>query len=167
MAGKILVGYATKYGSTQEVANVIADVLREDGREVVLHDLKDVKSISEFQAVVIGAPFYMFKWLKPAHDFLNRFQKTLKTIPVAVFALGPTDALETAEKNPELFEQLEKTLREYTWLTPVDQKLFGGKFDPAKLKFPMRLFVGKMPASDIRNWEEIKTWTEGLKTKFA
>lgn len=167
MAGKILVGYATKYGSTQEVASAIANVLGDNGGEVILLDLKNVQSVDEFQAVILGAPFYMFKWLKPAHDFLNRFQQQLKTIPVAIFALGPTDALETPEKNPDIFEQLEKTLQAYPWLTPVDQKLFGGKFDPSKLKFPMRMFMGKMPASDIRNWEEIKAWAEGLKSKLG
>lgn len=166
MAEKILIGYATKYGSTQEVASFIADVLREAEITVDLSELRDVKSLEGYGAVVIGAPFYMFKWLKPAPDFLNRHKQALQTMPVAVFALGPTDAQETPEKNPELFEQLNKALRDFPWLDPVDQKLFGGKFDPSKLKFPMHMFMGKMPASDIRDWDAIRAWAEGLKAKF-
>jgi len=166
MVEKILIGYTTKYGSTQEVASFIADVLREDGTTVNLLELRNVKSLEGYDAVVIGAPFYMFKWLKPAPDFLKRHKEALRTLPVAVFALGPTDAQETPEKNPEVFEQLNKTLRDFPWLDPVDQKLFGGKFDPSKLKFPMGMFMGKMPASDIRDWEAIRSWAEGLKAKF-
>ena len=166
MADKILVGYATKYGSTQEVAIFITDVLRETGGDVELRELREVKSLEGYDAVVMGAPFYMFKWLKDARKFLSRHQNVLNEIPVAVFALGPTDANETPENKPEVFEQLDKALAEFPWLTPVDQALFGGKFDPAKLKFPMSLFMGKMPVSDIRDWDRIRAWAEGVRKKL-
>ncbi len=166
MPGKTLVGYATKYGSTQEVASFIADVLRETGRDVTLQELREVKSLEGFDAVVIGAPFYMFKWLKDARKFLSRHQGALSKMPSAVFALGPTDASETPENKPDVFEQLDKALAEFPWLEPVDQALFGGKFDPALLKFPMSLFMGKMPVSDIRNWDRIRAWAEGVSRKL-
>ena len=166
MANKTLVGYATKYGSTQEVASFIADVLRETGGDVELQELSEVKSLEGYHAVVMGAPFYMFKWLKDAPKFLSRFQNTLEKMPVAVFALGPTDADETPENNPEVFEQLDKALADFPWLEPVDQVLFGGKFDPAKLKFPMSLFMGKMPVSDIRDWDRIRSWAEEVNEKL-
>jgi len=166
MAGKTLVGYATKYGSTQEVASFIADVLRETGGDVELRELREVKSLEGYDAVVIGVPFYMFKWLKDAPKFLSRHQSTLEKMPVVVFSLGPTDADETPENKPEVFEQLDKALADFPWLEPVDQALFGGKFDPAKLKFPMSLFMGKMPASDIRDWDRIRAWAEGVSKKL-
>jgi len=166
MNRKVLVGYATKYGSTQEVASAIADVLSEGDRSVDLLALRDAKSLEEYSAVVVGAPFYMFKWLKDARKFLSRNQKTLESVPVAVFALGPTDEKETEDNRPEVFAQLDKALEEFLWLNPVDKKIFGGKFDPANLKFPMSLFMGKMPASDIRDWDAIKAWAEGLKSKL-
>jgi len=166
MTGKTLVGYATKYGSTQEVANFIADVLRETGVDVDLRELREVKSLEGYDAVVMGAPFYMFKWLKDARKFLSRHQGALRAMPVAVFALGPTDASETPENNPEVFEQLNKALAEFPWLEPVDQALLGGKLDPAKLKFPMSLFMGKMPVSDIRDWDRIRVWAEGVRKKL-
>ena len=166
MAGKILVGYATKYGSTQEVASFIADVLREAGRDVELKELQKVNSLEGIDSVVMGAPFYMFKWLKDAPKFLSRYQNTLAEMPVAVFALGPTESSETPENKPEIFAQLDKALEDFPWLNPVDQELFGGKFDPAKLKFPMSLFMGKMPASDIRDWDHIRAWAEDVSKKL-
>ena len=163
---KILVGYATKYGSTQEVASFIADVLREGDMEVDLRELRSVKSLEGYSAAVVGAPFYMFKWLKDARKFLSRNQSALEKMPVAVFALGPTDMTEDERNQPETYEQLDKALDSYPWLKPVDQKLFGGKFDPANLKFPFSIFMGQMPANDLRDWDAIKAWVEGLVEKL-
>lgn len=166
MSDKILVGYATKYGSTKEVASFIADVLREGGKEVDLRELRSVKSLEGYGAAVVGAPFYMFKWLKDARKFLARHQAALEKMPVAVFALGPTDMTEYERNNPEVFEQLGKALKSYPWLKPVDQKLFGGKLDPASLKFPFSIFMSSMPANDLRDWDAIKAWAEGLVDKL-
>ena len=166
MPEKILVGYATKYGSTQEVAEFIADALGESGLNPDLRPLREVKSLEGYRAVVMGAPFYMYQWMKDARKFLSRHQAALTKLPVAVFALGPTDAAETPEVNTDVFAQLDKALEAYPWLKPVDQALFGGKFDPALLKFPMNLFVGQMPASDIRDWDRIRAWAEGLIAKI-
>jgi len=163
---KILVGYATKYGSTQEVASFIADVLQEGGKEADLRELRRVTSLEGYSAAVVGAPFYMFKWLKDARKFLSRHQGALEKMPVAVFALGPTDMTEDERNQPETYEQLDKALKVYPWLKPVDQKLFGGKFDPANLKFPMSIFMGQMPANDIRDWDVIRGWAEGLVEKL-
>jgi len=39
-----------------------------------------------------------------------------------------------------------------------------GKFDPYVLKFPYDLIpaMNQQPFSDLRKWEEIRTWAEGL-----
>ena len=166
MPEKILVGYATKYGSTQEVAEFIANTLQESDNQPDLRPLREVKSLTGYRAVVMGAPFYMYQWMKDARKFLSRHEAALTKLPVAVFALGPTDASETPEDNPDVFAQLDKALEAYPWLKPVDQALFGGKFDPSLLKFPMNLFVGQMPASDIRDWDAIRSWTEGVRDKL-
>jgi menaquinone-dependent protoporphyrinogen IX oxidase len=68
----------------QDVAEKIAATLRDSGLAV------DVQPVKQVQAVV-GAPLYMFDWLKEARDFLSRHRAALATQPVAVFALGPTE----------------------------------------------------------------------------
>lgn len=166
MMEKILVGYATKYGSTQEVASFIADVFREPGGNVDLQELRDVRSLDGYRAVVIGAPFYMFKWMKDARQFLSRHQEALSGIPVAVFALGPTEEFKSEEDRHQTYAQLDKALVEFPWLKPVDQALFGGKFDPANLKFPISLFMGKMAPSDLRDWDQIRAWAEDVRGRI-
>jgi hypothetical protein len=46
--------------------------------------------------------------------------------------------------------------------------VFGGKFDPTKLRFPMNLIpaLKKMPASDIRNWDTIRARASDLAAKL-
>jgi len=36
--------------------------------------------------------------------------------------------------------------------------MFGGKYDPAYLRFPLKMMAGKTTASDIRDFEAVKAW---------
>ncbi|HEX6383591.1 MAG TPA: flavodoxin domain-containing protein [Anaerolineae bacterium] len=56
MSASILVAYATRYGSTQEVAQVVAAMLREGGLEVEIQPMRKVRSLEGYRAVVLGAP---------------------------------------------------------------------------------------------------------------
>ncbi len=167
MSDKILVVYATRYGSTQEVAEKVAATLRASGLAVDVQPAKQVRSLDGYRAVVLGAPLYMFDWLKEARDFVSRHRAILEKMPVAVFALGPT---EDKEKDwTETRKQLDKVLSKFPWLTPVAVELFGGKFDPARLTFPYNLIpaLKQMPVNDIRDWEAIRAWVKSLAEKLG
>ena len=163
---KILVTYATKYGSTQEVAEAIAKFLESKKDAVSLIPLRKVRSLSGFDAVVMGAPFYMFRWHKEAILFLARFAEKLPKMPTAVFALGPFHDVES--EWLEIGSQLDKELARFPWFHPVEAKLFGGKFDPVSLTFPFNLIpaLKQMPASDIRDWAAIDAWTQATRNKI-
>ena len=162
MADSILVAYATRYGSTREVAEMIAATLREEGSIVDVRSAAEVRDPSGYRAVVVGAPLYMFNWLKEARSFVARHRATLERVPVAVFALGPT---EDKEKDwQETRGQLDKVVAGFPWLKPVAVELFGGKFDPARLTFPYTLIpaMKRMPVSDIRDWDAVRSWATDL-----
>ncbi len=89
MSVSVLVGYATHYGSTQEVAEAVAATLRECGLEVDIQSMRKVRTLAGYSAVVLGAPLYMFRWHKDARRFLSRHREALTQRPVAIFALGP------------------------------------------------------------------------------
>lgn len=162
MPALVLVGYATQYGSTKEVAEAIAGTLRENGMEVDLQPLSKVRTLESYSAVVLGAPLLMFHWHRDALNFLSRHRKALMEQPVAVFALGPTHKPHDDSEWKDSQEQLDKELAKFPWLKSAAIKLFGGKYDPALLRFPLNLMAGKEPASDIRDWESIRAWGEGL-----
>jgi menaquinone-dependent protoporphyrinogen oxidase len=166
MTASVLVVYATRYGSTQEVAETVATTLRENGLEVDLQALRQVHTIDQYRAIVVGAPLYMFHWHKDALNFLTKYHKSLNSRPVAIFALGP---FHTDEKEFQAArEQLDKELEKFPWLIPATIEIFGGKFDPEKLTFPHNMVpaLKKMPASDVRDWMAIRSWASELAAQF-
>jgi len=166
MSRSILVAYATRYGSTREVAEAVAATLREGGLEVDIQPIRQVRTLAGYSAVVLGAPLFMFRWHKDALHFLSRHRQALTERPVAVFALGP---FHDEEKEwQEVRPQLDKELAKFPWLRPVAVQIFGGVFDPAKLRFPLNLMpaLKQMPASDIRDWTAIRAWASDLVAKL-
>jgi menaquinone-dependent protoporphyrinogen oxidase len=164
MSDSILVAYATRHGSTQEVAEAVAATLRECGLEVDIQPMRKVRTLARYNAVVLGAPLYMFRWHKDARRFLSRHHEALTERPVAIFALGPFTSGDEEEWQGSR-EQLNKELAEFPWLTPIALEVFGGKFDPAKLHFPYKLFMRQVPASDLRDWTAIRAWAGNLERK--
>ena len=167
MAGSILVVYATRAGSTAEIAEVVGTVLRGAGFEVDVQRLPFSGRLAGYDGVVLGAPFYMFRWHKEALRFLRRNMFVLKALPVALFALGPFNDEEKEWQSVRA--QLDKTLLEFTWLRPAGQAVFGGKYDPAQAPFPYYLVPGmkKLPVTDIRDWDVIRGWAEEVGERFA
>ena len=166
MSGSVLVGYATRSGSTQEVAEAVAAALRDSGAEVDLRPMRDVRTLNGYRMLVLGAPLYMFRWHKDALAYLSRHQEAIQKLSVAVFALGPFHDEEKEWQS--VLAQFDKELAKLPWFTPVAHEVFGGKFDPTKLRFPMNLIpaLKKMPASDIRNWDAIRAWARDLAAKL-
>ena len=156
MSSLVLVGYATRYGSTQEVAEAVAATLRECGLEVDIQPMRKVGTLAGYSAVVLGAPLFMFRWHKDALSFLSRHREALTERPVAIIALGPVHDPYDEDEWQSSHDQLDKELAKYPWLRPVALEMFGGKYDPAKLRFPINLLAGKEPASDLRDWTAIR-----------
>jgi menaquinone-dependent protoporphyrinogen oxidase len=157
----ILLTYATRYGSTQEVAETITAALCNAGLEVELQPMQEVRTLDNFAAVVLGAAIYNAKWHPDAHNFLSQHQEALSQRPVAIFALGPLSTNGMAIRRSRL--QLEKELKKYPWLKPVALQMFVGKLDPSKLGFFER--IGST-ASDYRDWEAIRAWANTLPTQL-
>src|SRR5512139_745896 len=85
----VLLAYATRFGSTQEVAESVAASLREAGLKVDLQLMRQVESLDQYEAVVLGAAIYNSKWHADAHQFLSQHQAALSQRPVVIFTLGP------------------------------------------------------------------------------
>jgi menaquinone-dependent protoporphyrinogen oxidase len=171
MSSSVLVAYASKYGSTREVAEAIAETLRSGGIAVSFEKAREVKTLAGCSAVVLGAPIYIGAWHKDALNFLSRHRQELQNLPVAIFALGPTH--DDEQERQESKAMLDKELAKFPWLAPVAVEMFGGKFDPAKLRFPDSLLVSlpaspihNAPPSDVRDWTAIRTWATSLVTKL-
>lgn len=169
MPAEILIAYCTRSGSTAEVAWEMARTMTDAGAVVMVKPMAEVQSIAYGQAVILGAALYVGHFAKEVHRFIARFEPELRNIHPWIFVLGPT------EHEPKHFrtaeEQARKELARFVWLHPADVRVFGGKFDPKnmKLPFPFNLamkFPGnpmsRVPASDIRDWEWIRSWAGAI-----
>jgi menaquinone-dependent protoporphyrinogen oxidase len=158
---KVLVAYATKYGSTGEVAEAIAGRLRGRGLDAIATPTESVKGLDGFSAVVLGTALYFFRWRGAAHRFLRHNRRALQNVPVAVFGLGPIE--DTPEQYTGAREHLDKGLTKHPWLSPVAVAVFGGKLDPQQLRFPdNNPAIRQMGAVDLRDWEAIAGWADEL-----
>jgi menaquinone-dependent protoporphyrinogen oxidase len=161
MTDRLLVAYATKHGSTIEVAEAIASALREHGREVDVEPASDVRALDGYSAVVLGGALYMGHWHKDAARFLKRHLHALEDVPFAVFAMGPKTVAD--EEVASSRNQLDRALQAVPELTPAAVTIFGGVVDPSKLRFPFK----HMPASDARDWAAIGAWAHEVAALFV
>lgn len=156
MTSSILIAYATKHGSTREVAEAVAATLHAQGLDVETLPAAQVDDPSRYDAVVLGGSLYTGRWHPDAVDFLKRHRPALETTPCAVFALGPRT--EAAAEVAESRGQLDRALAKVPSVVPASVAVFGGAVDPRKLRFPFN----RMSASDARDWEEIERWARSL-----
>lgn len=167
MSDPVLVAYATMTGSTEEVAEAIAETLRACGLEIVLSRAREVRTLEGYGAVVLGAPLIMYHWHKDARRFLAHHRKALMDIPVALFAPGPTHVPHDEKEWADARMQLEQDLAKFSWLKPATIEIFGGKYDMAKLRFPLNRLAGSVPATDIRDFDAIHSWARALSATLA
>jgi menaquinone-dependent protoporphyrinogen oxidase len=165
---RVLVAYASRHGSTQGIAERIAEVLRAVGLEAEARPVATVKSVAEYDAFVVGSAAYMFHWLKEATRFVERHRAVLAGKPVWLFSSGPlgTDLVDAEGRDifeatrPKEFAELDAMLH------PRGDHVFFGAWDPAAPAVGMaERFVRLMPASkttlpagDFRDWPAIEAW---------
>ena len=158
---RILIAYATKHGSTAEIAEAIGKELTAAGLSVEVKEIGNVQSPAGYDAVVIGGPIYIGKVMADVKKFIGRHQEKLAALPVAAFAVG----LSPASKDEKEIGNAKKALSDaIAPLQPVASALFAGSLDPEKLGFIERKMIGmvKSPTGDFRDWDAIAAWGREL-----
>jgi len=148
----VLVAYATRNGSTREVAEAIGAVAHSAGAGFEVTPAHAVVGpLTGVDLVILGAPIYSGRWHRDAHRFLRRHEEELATFPLAVFALGPRDNDESAWQHS--WRQFHRALAKRRRIQPIAMELFGGA-DPAGRGRPGR--------RDLRDWTAIGAWTRNV-----
>lgn len=152
---RTLVAYASKRGSTEEVARAIAARLREAGHHVDVRSADMVTDVRDYDAVVLGGSLYFGRWHGEARAFVHRHRSALGERPLAVFALGPKtlERREVARSRHQLLAALTRL-----GCDPQSIAIFGGVVNPAQHRFPFN----RMQRSDARDWKEIESWAAGV-----
>jgi menaquinone-dependent protoporphyrinogen IX oxidase len=145
---KTLVVYATKGGTTEEYANAIAAVLRDNKWQVDVVNLKKNHNpdLAPYRNVIVGSGIKMQRMHGDGRKFL---EKDFGDRKVAIF-------LSSLEPRDEAIEKyIEKILDKNKELKPVEIEVFGGR---------MR-FLGKT-REDKMDVDKAKEWAQKIISAF-
>jgi menaquinone-dependent protoporphyrinogen oxidase len=163
---RILVAYASKKGSTTEIAQAIGKELEASGHVVDVVEMGTVISLTAYNAVVIGGPMYIGKMIGDTGKFVRHHTQDLEKLPVAGFIVS----LAPVTKDPVDREYAHKALRaSLAPLQPVAETVFAGRLDPSKLSWLQKWMIekAKSPVGDFRDWTAIAAWARELPGKMG
>jgi menaquinone-dependent protoporphyrinogen oxidase len=152
---RVLVAYASKHGATAEIAEAIADELRNQGHQADRLSAEDVGDVGAYDAVVLGSAVYTKRWRPSARKLLAREARALAQRPLWVFSSGPCgeDPDPSWSEPPRIIKRVER-------LGAREHVVFGGRLPLEPSNFMERAMVKNTPAAqrDLRDWDEIRAW---------
>ncbi|MGE3908493.1 MAG: flavodoxin domain-containing protein [Chloroflexota bacterium] len=167
MNARVLIAYASRTGSTAEVAKAVGQEMRAAGWQTDVLPVEGVRDITGYDALILGTAIRIGKPLSEAMRFARQHQGDMATRPVAYFMLCDTlheDTPHSREVAQDYLTPLRKIRQ------PVSEGLFGGVKDfstahPLLRWFAMRVL--RLAEGDWRNWDEIRAWAAALPDKLA
>jgi menaquinone-dependent protoporphyrinogen oxidase len=158
MPERVLVTYASRKGSTAEVAEAIGASLRTRGFDVKVESVEADAAPDGCAAVVIGSAVNGSQWLPEAVAYVRRHQVALNRVPTAVFTVHIMNAGTAAQPTQTAG---------VPWRGPVADATLPEAFflgigpDPSKDSWLARwLFrrFGGAREGDCRDWKQIRGW---------
>jgi len=163
MSRRVLVGYATRTGSTAGVADAIGRTLGERGYAVDVKPFRDQPSPGGYDAVVVGSAINGGAWLPEAIGWVESNSSVLRDVPTAAYCVhsmnGGADEKQTRKRTAYLDKVRDA-------VTLAAEGFFLGKGpadDDSSLiaRWAFKAFGGTAEG-DARDWDKIKAWAEGL-----
>ena len=157
---RVLVTYASKMGSTQEIAEAIGHELETHGIDVVIAPCADNVSPEGFDGVIIGSAIYTRRWVKAATKYLKRHAPELDPYKTWLFHSGPCGEGAREEQVPAP-KAVARATAAHGLPGPVT---FGGRLDiDHALGTVSRWMSAEGPLSgDFRDWNRIRAWASDI-----
>ena len=153
---RVLVAYATKLGSTREIADVIGAELHDAGHDVDVLGVDEVHGLGGYDAVVLGSALYAAHWQRDANRFVQHHRGELAERLVWAFSSGPLDARLAAQDLPMTPHATEIL----AGIEVRGHRTFGGRLTPDADVDPQVLATH--PIGDFRDWTAIRGWGREL-----
>lgn len=155
---RVLVAYASKNGSTAEIAEAIGRELRLMGVDEHVLPVEQVEDVIPYDAVILGSAVYAWSWEKNAVKFAEENAEVLRKKPVWLFSSGPLD-WSAAEGDVRPVRSARKIA---TLVGARGHITFGGKL-PAETKGFLAKYAKKEASrGDFRDFNQIRQWTDGV-----
>jgi menaquinone-dependent protoporphyrinogen oxidase len=161
---KVLVVYASRMGSTGEIAMEIGAQLTRRGIEVDVKPVGHAQDARDYAAVILGSPVYLRRWDAEAVRYLQQQSPDLSERPTWLFQSGPCGPDE--ETKPDYTpRRVAKLCSQIGIDRPIT---FGGNLDPARAKgIFARVVAGGDLAGDFRDWDQIRSWADGIADRLV
>jgi menaquinone-dependent protoporphyrinogen oxidase len=153
----ILVAYGSKRGGTEGLAHMVADALGQEGFTVEVAPARTVRSVGEYDAVIVGGALYAARWHKDARRFVRRYVHDLRRRPVYLFSSGPLDD-SAAEKEIPPVKGVQKLMGD---IGARGHVTFGGRLAPDAKGFPASA-MAKKNAGDWRDARRVQEWVHDI-----
>jgi menaquinone-dependent protoporphyrinogen oxidase len=155
----VLVVYASRSGSTADIARAIGDQLTQRGFTVDVRPVSEAPDAPHYDAVVLGSAVYMSRWDKAAVHFLEDQAPDLAERPTWLFQSGPCgpDAAQQPLHTPHHVAQLCSDIGAQSPTT------FAGRLDRDRATTWLgRLLSSGKLAGDFRDWVAIRAWADDI-----
>jgi menaquinone-dependent protoporphyrinogen oxidase len=160
----VLVAYGSRHGSTAEIAERIADVLRAGGHQVLLEDAGTVKDLAGHDAVVLGGAVYAGRWVKSARRLLKHQIGALGQVPTWLFSSGPVDE-KPLEEQPDPQDAMPPKVRAAAeQIGARGNVVFRGRVPENAENWIERKIAERIPPErhDQREWDAIEAWAQEI-----
>ncbi len=170
---RILIVYASQFGTTGEVAEAIGETLSQAGHIVETRWVKDAKDIEIYDAVVIGSAIQYDHWMPEARAFLTANQMALSQIPVAYFFTCMTLSKRNQKSEQQALNYADKLHTLAPQVKPIDIGRFAGALNYNKMPFifrviaPVLFSIFRVKAGDYRDWDAIRAWAKSIQAKLV
>ena len=168
MADRMLVAYASKFGSTAEIAQAVGTTMRNAGFEVDVQRAKDVHSLAGYRGVIVGSAVYMARWRREAVRLLRRRRHELADRDVWLFSSGPVAQPDAAPpEDAAAADRWTKPKRVEELAAEIgadEHVVFGGCVSDDRGGFLRKSMAAKLPADrrDDRDWHAIEAWATNV-----
>jgi menaquinone-dependent protoporphyrinogen oxidase len=154
---RVLVTVGSKRGGTEGLGEMVAEDLRAEGYEVDMRAPRQVRHLTEYDAVVVGGALYAARWHRDARRFVRRHEGELRSRPTWFFSSGPLDGSAAAKVIPPVagVDGLMQRVGARGHAT------FGGRLAPDAAGFPASA-MAKKHAGDWRDPAQVKKWTHDV-----
>jgi menaquinone-dependent protoporphyrinogen oxidase len=162
---RLLIAYASRHGTTREIAEAIAGTLRISDIDVDVKSAGETVHPTEYDAVIIGTPLYAGRTLKDAVTFAKRYSGVLKKRPVAVFVVGMSFKYPSDAKTNKALNAI-TSIRENANVQAMG--MFAGRMNPAYAPVVGRFMrYNEAKTDDARDWDAISAWATALPAKLG
>ncbi len=173
---KTAILYGSRYGSTEDVAVKIGEILKESGIDISVYNLEEIIkdkqfNLNDYEGILLGTGIYAGQWAKSAKKFLKNYSEKVKerNQPCGIFVL--CGEASNTSKIPELKKRhIEDKLNKYDLKSQLFD-VFGGVLDLSeetrmgKLEQKIIKMINKKDPNvklgqknDFRDWKQIENF---------